>query len=76
MRSQLMVCHRRCCHMTYNLYSGTVFHQTTQATLEQHVHQFTLAEATCNTDEWNGYEHIVQFHATVAHGQKELSRGH
>ena len=51
-----------------------VVHQTTQKTLEQHVHRFTVAGATCYTDEWNGYDHIIRSHATVAHGQKEWAR--
>jgi transposase len=48
-----------------------VVQQTTQETLEQHVHRFTVAGATCYTDEWNGYDHILRSHATVSHGQKE-----
>ena len=51
-----------------------VVHQTTQETLEQHVHQFTVAGATCYTDEWNGYAHIIRSHATVSHGQQEWAR--
>ena len=51
-----------------------VVHQTTQATLEQHIHHFTATGATCYTDEWNGYQHLMRPHATVSHGQKEWAR--
>jgi transposase len=51
-----------------------VVHQTTQETLEAHVHQFTVAGATCYTDEWKGYDHLIRAHATVSHGQKEWAR--
>jgi len=51
-----------------------VVHQTTQKTLEQHVDHFTLEGTLCYTDEWNGYDHIIRPHATVAHGKKEWAR--
>ncbi|MCD6291439.1 MAG: transposase, partial [Anaerolineae bacterium] len=43
-------------------------------TLERHVYTFTLAESVVFTDEWDGYDHIIRIHATVAHGAKEWAR--
>jgi transposase-like protein len=51
-----------------------VVHHTNRATLEQHVHRFTISDAQCYIDEWDGYEHIIRSHATVAHGQKEWAQ--
>ncbi len=39
-------------------------HHTDRKTLEAHVHQFTLAETVCNTDEWQAYNHIIREHKT------------
>ena len=49
-------------------------HHADQKTLEKHVHTFTQTEATVNTDEWPGYNHIIRPHATVCHGDKEWAR--
>lgn len=51
-----------------------VVHHTNQETLEQHVYQFTLAKAHCNTDEWLGYNHILRARSTVNHGEYEWAR--
>jgi transposase-like protein len=51
-----------------------VAHRTDGKTLHQQVHQFTEAEATAYTDEWQGYHAVARAHATVAHGQKEWAR--
>lgn len=51
-----------------------VVHHTDQATLEKHVHTFTQAGVTVNTDEWRGYNHIIRPHPTVCHGKKEWAR--
>lgn len=47
---------------------------TTGKTLEDHVHQFTHAEAIVYTDESNSYNHILRSHATVEHGIHEYAR--
>jgi len=49
-------------------------HHTDQKTLEKHVHTFTQGGATVNTDEWQGYNHIIRPHPTVCHGHKEWAR--
>jgi transposase-like protein len=49
-------------------------HHTDQKTLEKHVHNFTQAGTTVNTDEWQGYNHIIRPHVTVCHGDKEWAR--
>ena len=46
-------------------------HGTYQTTLEKHIHHFTLAKTQCSTDEWLGYENIIQAHAIVNHGEYE-----
>jgi transposase-like protein len=51
-----------------------VAHHTDSKTLQKQVHQFTEAEATAYTDEWQGYKAVARAHATVAHGQKEWAR--
>ena len=51
-----------------------VVHNTDRKTLEAHVHQFTLIEATCYTDEWPAYNHIIREHATVCHAEHEWAR--
>lgn len=51
-----------------------VVHHTDQATLERHVHTFTQVGVTVNTDEWQGYHHIIRPHPTVCHGKKEWAR--
>jgi transposase len=51
-----------------------VVDHTDQKTLEDHVHTFTLAGTTVNTDEWQGYNHIIRPHVTVCHAQHEWAR--
>jgi transposase len=51
-----------------------VVHHTNQKTLEAHVERFTLANASCYTDEWLGYNHIIRQHSTVNHGEYEWAR--
>jgi transposase-like protein len=51
-----------------------VVHHTDQVTLEHHVHTFTQAGVTVNTDEWQGYNHIIRPHPTVCHSKKEWAR--
>jgi transposase-like protein len=47
---------------------------TTRATLEAHVHRFTLADAQVYTDENPGYNHLIRPHATVCHAKHEYAR--
>ena len=49
-------------------------HHTDQKTLEKHVHTFTQTRAIVNTDEWQGYNHIIRSHPTVCHRDKEWAR--
>jgi len=51
-----------------------VAQHTDRETLENHVHTFTQAGATVNTDEWQAYNHIIRPHCTVCHGRKEWAR--
>ena len=51
-----------------------VVYHTDQPTLEAHVYRFTQAEAVVNTDEWQGYGHLLRTHVTVCHGVKEWAR--
>lgn len=51
-----------------------VRHHTTKRTLHRHVAKYTRARATCNSDEWKGYSHLLRRHVVVAHGQKEWAR--
>lgn len=51
-----------------------VVHHTDAPTLEKHVHTFTQVGATVNTDEWQGYNHIIRPHVTVCHAKKEWAR--
>jgi len=51
-----------------------VVHHTDRKTLEKHVHQFTLKETTCYTDEWQSYNHILRDHAVVCHADHEWAR--
>jgi transposase len=51
-----------------------VVHHTDRETLEKHVHAFTQAGTIVNTDEWQGYNHIIRPHATGRHGRKEWAR--
>ena len=44
--------------------------KTDKQTLSAHVHQFTQADATVYTDEWQGYLGLNRLHATVCHGQR------
>ena len=48
-------------------------HHTDRKTLEAHVHQFTLADTTCNTDEWQCT--ITPFGSiVVCHAKHEWAR--
>ena len=47
---------------------------TDQKSLEKHVHTFTQAGAIVNTDEWQGYNHIIRPPPTVCHSNKEWAR--
>ena len=47
---------------------------TDRNTLEAHVHQFTQKETVCNTDEWQGYNHIIREHKAVCHAKHEWAR--
>jgi transposase len=51
-----------------------VVHHTDQKTLEAHVHQFTLKDATYYSDEWPAYNHIIRDHATINHADHEWAR--
>jgi hypothetical protein len=51
-----------------------VVHHTDQKTLEKQVHSFTQVGVTVNTDEWQGYTHIIRPHVTVCHADKEWAR--
>ena len=51
-----------------------VVHNTDRKTLEEHVHRFTNAKTICNTDEWQGYNHIIREHKTVCHAEHEWAR--
>lgn len=51
-----------------------VVKHTDRKTLEQHVAKFTIAKARVNTDEWQGYNHIIREHVTVNHGIHEWAR--
>ena len=51
-----------------------VVHHTDTDTLVGHVHRFTIEEASCYTDEWKSYNHIIRKHSTVSHGKKEWAR--
>jgi transposase len=59
-------------------YSGhcrlRVRHHTDGKTLQRHVHGYTKKQATCYTEEWQGYNRIQRAHSTVCHGQKEWAR--
>ena len=48
--------------------------KTDKQTLSAHVHQFTQADATVYTDEWQGYLGLNRFHATVCHGKRQWAR--
>lgn len=37
-------------------------------------YRFTLKEATCYTDEWQAYNHIIREHKTVCHAEHEWAR--
>ncbi len=47
---------------------------TDSQTLERQVARFTQPDALANTDEWQGYNHIVRSHVTVNHGSHEWAR--
>ena len=47
---------------------------TTDVTLEAHVHRFTHAPAIVYTDESPSYNHIIRTHVTVEHGRHECAR--
>jgi len=47
---------------------------TKAATLEKHVHQFTLSDCHVYTDEYDNYNGIERERSTVAHGIKEWAR--
>lgn len=51
-----------------------VMRDTTEQTLRDHVHRFTLAGTQCYTDEYQSYQHIVRSHGTVAHSLHEWAR--
>jgi transposase len=51
-----------------------VVHHTDRATLEHHVHTFTLPGAQVYTDEWQSYNHIIRSHATICHSEHEWAR--
>jgi transposase len=51
-----------------------VRHHTDGKTLQKHVQGYTKKEATCYTDEWQGYNRLNRTHSTVCHGQKEWAR--
>jgi transposase-like protein len=43
-------------------------------TLRAHVHQFTRRAASVYTDEYDSYNRLERFHATVCHSQNEWAR--
>jgi transposase len=49
-------------------------HHTDRTTLETYVDQFTQTQTICNTDEWQGYNHIIREHKTVCHAKHEWAR--
>ena len=51
-----------------------VVKDTKAATLEKHVHRFTLPECHIFTDEYGSYNHVRRQRSTVAHGIKEWAR--
>lgn len=51
-----------------------VIPDTTGATLEAHVHQFTQSASHLYTDENNGYNHVIRPRSTVCHSDKEWAR--
>lgn len=51
-----------------------VVKDTKGKTLVTHVHQFTLAGSRVYTDEYQSYNHVIRFRATVSHGDKEWAR--
>jgi transposase len=51
-----------------------VRHHTDGKTLQQHVHGYTQRDATCYTDEWQGYNRIKRVRHTVCHGRKQWAR--
>ncbi len=51
-----------------------VIHLTNRKTLEAHVHRFTIEKASCYTDEWKSYNHIIRKHSTVCHALGEWAR--
>lgn len=51
-----------------------VCERTDGATLTKHVHGSTVPEATCYTDEWQGYNRIARTHQTVCHREHQWAR--
>jgi transposase len=51
-----------------------VCHPTDGKTLRQHVQGYPKQAATCDPDEWQGYNRLKRAHRTVCHGQKEWAR--
>ena len=51
-----------------------VVKHTDRKTLEAHVASCTISKARVNTDEWQGYNHILREHVTVNHGIHESAR--
>lgn len=51
-----------------------VVFDTTQQTLEAHVHRFTHTETHLYTDEDQGYNHVIRLRSTVCHSQGEWAR--
>lgn len=51
-----------------------VVKDTQGATLREHVHQFTLPTASVYTDEYDSYNQLDRFHATVQHSAHEWAR--
>lgn len=51
-----------------------VRHHTEGKTLQKHGQGYPQKEATCSTEEWQGYHRLNRAHSTVCHGQKEWAR--
>jgi transposase len=47
---------------------------TNRKTLHRHVEKYTREQATCNSDEWIGYNKLNRCHVVVKHSAKEWAR--
>src|SRR5688572_3023039 len=47
---------------------------TNRKTLPRHVEQYTCDQATCNSDEWAGYNQVNRPPVVVSHSRREWAR--